>query len=91
MDDSVGLSRGLTLRDLHNHPNLKQMIVEGNDFVAEKIRGEQFRFSTVEAEGTLAFTQPQSSTLITLGVEWLVVRSPKDAECGTEPVQRFVM
>jgi hypothetical protein len=55
MDDSVGLSRGITLRDLYNHPNLKQMTVDGNDFVAENARGEQFRLSPVEVKGTLAF------------------------------------
>ena len=55
MDDSVGLSRGITLRDLYNHTNLKQMTVDGNDFVAENIRSEQFRLFPVEVEGTLAF------------------------------------
>jgi hypothetical protein len=55
MDDSVGLSRGITLRDLYNHPNLKQLTIDGNDFVAENIGGERFRLSPVEVEGTLAF------------------------------------
>jgi len=55
MDDSIGLSRGITLRDLCNHQNLKQMTVDGNNFVAENIRGEQFRLSPVEVKGTLAF------------------------------------
>ncbi|KAH8582344.1 hypothetical protein B0O99DRAFT_264563, partial [Bisporella sp. PMI_857] len=43
MDNSVGFSHGITLRDLYNHPNLKQMTIDGNDFVAENIQGEQFR------------------------------------------------
>jgi hypothetical protein len=55
MDDSVGLSRGTTLRDLYNYSNLKQMTVDGNDFVAENIRGEQFRLFSVEVEDTFAF------------------------------------
>jgi hypothetical protein len=55
MEDSVGLSRGITLRDFYNHPNLKQMTVDGNDFVAENTRGEKFRLSSVEIKGTLAF------------------------------------
>jgi len=55
MDDSVGLSRGITLRDLCKHPNLKQMTFDGSDFIAENIRDEQFRLSPVEVKGTLAF------------------------------------
>jgi hypothetical protein len=70
VDDLVSLSRGITLRDLYNHMNLKQMIVDGNDFVVENIRGEQFRFSPVETEALSLFTRPPSNTLITLGMEW---------------------
>jgi hypothetical protein len=31
------------------------MTINGNDFVVENIRGEQFRLCLVEVEGTLAF------------------------------------
>jgi hypothetical protein len=55
MDDSVGLSRGITLRDLYNHPNLQQMAVDGDGFVAENVSGEQFRLSPVDVDGALAF------------------------------------
>jgi hypothetical protein len=55
MDDSVGLSHSITLRDLFNHPNLRRMTVDGNNFIAENIRGEQFRLSPVSVDGTLAF------------------------------------
>lgn len=55
IDDSVGLSRGITLRDFYNYPNLKKMTVDGNDFVTENTRGEQFCLSLVEVKGTLAF------------------------------------
>jgi hypothetical protein len=55
MDESISLSRGITLRDLYSHLNLKQMTIDDNDFIAENIRGKQFRLSPVEVTGTLAF------------------------------------
>jgi hypothetical protein len=55
MDNSVGLSRGIALRDLYNHPNLRRMTADGDGFVAENIRGEQFRLSPVDIDGALAF------------------------------------
>ncbi|KAF8859221.1 HET-domain-containing protein [Acephala macrosclerotiorum] len=54
-DNSVGLSRGIALRDLYDHPNLWQMIVDSKGFVAENIRGERFRLSAVDVGGALAF------------------------------------
>jgi hypothetical protein len=55
MDDSVSLSRGIALRDLYNNPNLRRMAVDGDGFVAENVRGEQFRLSPVDVDGALAF------------------------------------
>lgn len=55
MDDSTTPSCGITLRDLYNHPNLREMVADSNGFLAENIRGEQFRLSPVDANGTLAF------------------------------------
>jgi hypothetical protein len=55
MDDSVSLSRGIALRDFYNHPNLRCMTVDGDGFVAENIRGEQFRLSPVDVDSALAF------------------------------------
>ena len=55
MDDSVGLSRGLSLRDVYSHSNLRRITVDGDGFVAENIRDERFRLSPVDVDGTLAF------------------------------------
>lgn len=55
MDDTVNPSSGIALRDLYNHPNLQWMTVDGDGFVAENIRGEQFRITQVEVDGSLAF------------------------------------
>jgi hypothetical protein len=55
MEDSVVPSRGINLRDLHNHPNLRQMTVYDESFIVENIRGEQFRLLPVPVDGTLAY------------------------------------
>ncbi|KAK7422463.1 hypothetical protein QQZ08_009451 [Neonectria magnoliae] len=55
MDDSITASRGITLRDLYKHTNLRRMIIEGDGFVAENVRSEKFRLSPVDVDGTLAF------------------------------------
>ncbi|KAK3935422.1 hypothetical protein QBC46DRAFT_397523 [Diplogelasinospora grovesii] len=55
MDDTVKPSSGIALRDLYNHPNLRWMVMDGDDFVAENVHDEQFRISPVEINGTLAF------------------------------------
>lgn len=55
MDNSVGTSRGITLCDLYSHPNIRQVTIDSDSFIAENIRGQQFRLSPVSIEGTLAF------------------------------------
>jgi hypothetical protein len=44
MDNSVSLSRGIALRDLYNHPNLRRMTVDGDGFL-----------SPVDVDDALAF------------------------------------
>jgi hypothetical protein len=55
MDNLVGLSRGIALRDLYDYPNLRHMTIDSEGFVAENIRGERFRLSPVDVGGALAF------------------------------------
>jgi hypothetical protein len=55
MDDLVGLSSGIALCDLYNHLNIQRMTFDGDGFVAENIRGEQFCLSLVDIDGALAF------------------------------------
>jgi hypothetical protein len=67
MDNSVGPSCGITLNDLSNHPNLKQMTMDMDSFsfVAENIRGECYRLSPVIANHALAYhASPIQATLV---------------------------
>ena len=55
IDDSVGLSSGIALRDLWNHPNLRRMTIDSEGFVADFLRDERFHLSPVDVDGALAF------------------------------------
>lgn len=55
IDKSIGPSRGITLRDLYNHPNLRRITINGDGFIAENVRNEQFHLSPVDINGSLAF------------------------------------
>lgn len=55
LDDSVGPSCGVTLRELHGHPNLHSMTLAGDGFRVENVIGQKFVLSPVYVDGTLAF------------------------------------
>ncbi len=65
-DNLVEPSRGITLCDLWNHPNLEQMAVDTDNasLVAENIRNERFRLSPVIVKDPLAFHANRIQTAV---------------------------
>ncbi|KAK1839142.1 hypothetical protein CCHR01_18239 [Colletotrichum chrysophilum] len=55
METSEVPSRGMTLRDLHGHRNMKQITIDHNGFIAENVLGRRFRLSPVTVYGILTF------------------------------------
>ena len=94
MDDSVGLSSGIALRDLYKHPNLRLITLDGDGFVAENIRGQQFRLSPVDVDGALAFhatliyllSLTVRSSCLRIPANSIVHKRSKDVRYGAEPV-----
>lgn len=58
-DDSASPSRGMTLRRLASHPNVRNITLDVGGFVVGNTFGDYFRLSPVNIDGTLAFHASQ--------------------------------
>lgn len=54
-DDSTSPSRGMTLRRLASHPNVRFVTLDLAGFVVENTFGDSFRLSPLNIDGKLAF------------------------------------